>query len=63
MENLRHNNIIEILSHGTEEYKKPNGKSRSVDYIALELAPRGVLFDFVSVGGPFPEDMARHWFK
>lgn len=34
-----------------------------VDYIALELAGKGELFDFISNSGPFSEPVARYYFK
>jgi hypothetical protein len=40
---------------------KPKGK-KLVYFIALELAERGELFDFVSSSGPFEESLARFYF-
>lgn len=37
-------------------------KEREVDYIALELAQGGELFDFISNSGPFNEKTARYFF-
>ena len=62
MKGLKHANIIEIIAHGEVDYKKPKG-SKNVFFIAIEIAERGQLFDFVSVGGPFEEPLARHWFR
>ena len=42
---------------------KTSGKSREVDYIVLELANGGELFDFISVSGRFEEPLARYFFK
>ena len=33
-----------------------------VDYIALELAKGGELFDFITMTGRFEEKVARHYF-
>jgi len=40
MKGLKHANIIEIITHGDGEYKKPKG-SKNVFYIAIEIAERG----------------------
>lgn len=52
MYNLKHQNIVNCIDWGTTSYIKPSGP-KTVDYIALELAERGELFDFISNSGPF----------
>jgi len=44
-------------------YEKPNGNGRMVDYIILEIATGGELFDFIAHSGKFEEKLARHFFK
>lgn len=44
-------------------YEKPNGKSREVTYIVLELAEVGDLFDVVANSGAFPESLTRFYMK
>jgi len=39
------------------------GKKRLVDYIVLELAAGGELFDFIALSGAFDEPTARYYFK
>ena len=44
-------------------YEKPNGNSREVTYIVLELAEVGDLFDVVANSGAFSEDLTRFYMK
>ena len=48
---------------GNEAYNKCSGKSKQVDYIVLELASGGELFDFISSSGRFEEPLARYYMK
>ena len=59
---LNHQNVVNYLEWGQDDYKKSKG-SKVVDYIALELAGKGELFDFISNSGPFSEPVARYYFK
>lgn len=63
MMKLQHPNIIEQKEVATSLYEKPNGKSKSVSYIVLEIAQGGELFDFISNSGSFNEAEARYYFK
>jgi len=63
MEKLKHLNIIEQIEVGNGEYKKDNGKSKTVMYIILELAGGGELFDYIAISGRFEEPLARYYFK
>jgi len=63
MEKLKHLNIIDQIEVGTGEYKKDNGKSKTVMYIILELAGGGELFDYIAISGKFEEPLARYYFK
>ena len=54
--------MVDIIEQGTADYKKVGGKSRKVDFIALEIAEKGILFDFISYSGAFDEDLARYYF-
>ena len=51
------------VEFGQAPYTKTGSPDREVSYIVLDLAKGGEVFDFVSAGGPFSEDMARHFFK
>jgi serine/threonine protein kinase len=41
----------------------PSGKKKRITYIALELARKGELFDFIAQTGKFSEETARYFFK
>ena len=52
------------MEFGTAPYDKGKGKQADeVNYIALEIAQGGELFDFIAMSGRFPEPLARHFFK
>jgi serine/threonine protein kinase len=63
MANLKNNYVVEQIEYGTDTYKKYSGKSKTVNYIVLELASGGELFDFVANSGRFKEPVARYYFK
>jgi serine/threonine protein kinase len=63
MQNLNHPNIIQQIEFGKLPYELGSGKKKEVVYIVLELAKGGELFDYVSISGKFPEDLARFYFK
>lgn len=58
-----HANIIGLRDFGTGKYELLTGEKRVVDYIVLELAKGGELFDVILSSGRFDETMARHYFK
>lgn len=62
MMKLQHNNVLRMLHHGRGTYSKPSG-SKEVDYIVLELAQTGELFDILAMTGPLPDHIARYYFK
>ena len=63
MQNLKHAHVVEQIEYGMDTYIKDNGKSKTVNYIVLELASGGELFDFVANSGRFKEPVARYYFK
>lgn len=63
MSKLQHPNIISQIEYGQDDYVKASGKTKKVDYIVLELANGGEIFDFVATSGRFPESIARFYFK
>lgn len=59
-----HPNILRLHNYSRKEYAiKPNGKKSKVTYIALEYAPNGELFDYVSESGRFSESVCRFYFR
>jgi len=63
MSKLNHENIIQQIEYGVATYNKSNGKKKEVQYIVLELALGGEVFDFVAISGRFEEPLARYFFK
>jgi serine/threonine protein kinase len=64
MRNLNHKNLVRMLdfdAHG--ELKNPDGSTRNVFYMALELCSGGELFDFIAQTGRFTEPVARYYFS
>lgn len=59
---LNHANIVNFIEMGTSTLKKVNATAPSVDYIVLELAQGGELFDFVANSGRFQEKFAKLYF-
>ena len=63
MSSISHPNIINLLSYSyTDSLVKPNGETKDIFYLALELATNGELFDFVAETGAFSEEFARYYF-
>ena len=63
LQGLEHPNIINQIEIGHDTYVKSSGKTKEVDYIVLELAGGGELFDFVAISGRFDEPTARYYFR
>ena len=59
---LEHENVIKQIEFGVGTYEKANGKSKEVQYIIMELAIGGEVFDFVAISGRFEEPLARYYF-
>jgi len=63
MSHLNHPNIVNFVEYNQEgKEKKRNGQEVPVQYIVLELASGGELFDFVAMTGKFSEPVARYFF-
>ena len=45
------------------KYEKSGKEAQDVNYIVLEIAQGGELFDFIAMSGRFEEPLARHFFK
>lgn len=63
MDKLKHVNIIDQIERGNGVYKKDSGKEKNIDFIVLELAEGGEVFDFVAISGRFEGPLARYYFK
>lgn len=57
-----HDNVINLLAKGNDVYKKGKATDQNRDYMVLEIAEGGELFDFIAQTGRFPEPLARHFF-
>jgi len=64
MKDLKHDNVIKIydVKEGSTLTLK-NNQTREIDYLALELAENGELFDYISETGRFSEREARYFFR
>ena len=61
LKKLNHPNILQVLESDKGLYT--NGrKSKEVNYIALELAEHGELFDIILMSGAFDENLAQVYF-
>ena len=57
-----HNNIIKYIEHGKAKICSKEFSTHSVvNYLVMEYAPRGELFEIVSKSGGFSEDLARFY--
>ena len=58
-----HDNVINILDVGNASYEKGKGNDKMRDYMVLEIASGGELFDFIAMSGRFTEPLARYFFQ
>lgn len=63
MQKLEHINILKYIYHGAAEYVKDNGTTKWVNFLVLEIAEGGEIFDFVAETGAFSEREARYFLK
>ena len=60
---LHHPNIIGLVDHGVGSIEKNQQISDKKQYLVLEYAQRGILFDYIrDTGKPFGEEMGRYLF-
>lgn len=63
MKQLDHPNILKVIDYSEKaQAQKRNGKSLTVNYIAIEYAKRGEIFDYIAETGRFSEKVARFYF-
>lgn len=63
MKSFDHPNIVKLKGNSNESYAvKEDGSKISVNYIAMEFAENGELFDYVAQSGKFSEKEARFYF-
>jgi len=61
---FKHPNIVSIHDFTEKSVlRETNGLEVPVAYLALELATKGELFDYVALTGEFSDILARHYFK
>ena len=59
-----HPHIVKLLDYDQSEYTKSHKSERKfVNYIVIELAGGGELFNIISQTGRFEEEMARYYFR
>lgn len=64
MSKLKHPNVIQQYEHGKGDYMRADGtKKKTCEYIVLEIAKGGELFDYVANSGELREDEARYYFR
>lgn len=63
MKALQHNsNVIKLYDYDQAHYVKKN-ESKLVNYLVVELAAGGELFNLISQTGRFDENLSRYYFK
>jgi len=62
LKKLNHENIVNFIEMGNDTLHHPKKEKKVVNYIVLELAQGGELFDFVANSGRFNEKVARTYF-
>ncbi|CAI2367835.1 unnamed protein product [Moneuplotes crassus] len=63
MKCLNHSNVINLIEYDDKAYYiRPNGNSKPVYSLAMEVASGGELFDFIAETGYFSENVARYYF-
>lgn len=63
LKELSHPHIINLLEfYESATYRKPNGSSKTVMFLVLELANGGELFEFLFHTGRIDEETARTFF-
>lgn len=61
---LKHENVIDQIEHGVGDYIRVDGSvKKKCEYIVLEIAKGGELFDYIANSGELQEDEARFFFK
>jgi len=63
MKQLDHPHILKLYDHSDKSHAvKAKGGKIDVNYLALEYADGGELFDYISMTGKFTEEQARYFF-
>lgn len=63
MKQLDHPNILKLIDYSDKSVAiKPDGNAVDVNYMVIELAEGGELFDFISETGKFSHKVARYYF-
>ena len=66
MDTLKHKNVIKYIEYGTGDIVRTEDNvvksEKRVNYIVLELAQQGDLFDVIARLGSFEESLAKYFF-
>jgi 5'-AMP-activated protein kinase catalytic alpha subunit len=62
LKKVSHQHVIRLIEAGKGKQSNPKKKEdKEVNFIVLELASGGELFDFIAMGGRFSEEVGRHY--
>ena len=62
LKKVSHPHVIRLIEAGKGEQTNSKKKeTKMIDFIVLELATGGELFDFIAMGGRFSEEVGRHY--
>jgi len=64
MAQLRHPNVVQIFDHGAVTVRQNGHQDLTIEYIAMEFVPGGILRDTMSEEGFYPEEnLAKEWLR
>lgn len=64
LKNLEHPNILKLLKHSNKGVaKRSDGSQLDVNYMCIEYAEGGELFEYISETGAFTENEVRYFFR
>ena len=65
MQGFDHEGLVWLLDYGQDAKmtKYPGGKFNHVNYVIMELASNGELFDIIAPIGGFSERITRYYFR
>ncbi len=64
MSEIAHPNIVRLHAYSPKSVlRRPERQDKPVMYLVLDLVTGGELFDYVALGGPLEERLARYYFR